>query len=101
MNDVLNANLDTSVAGAEIQHLFSSPVCKFLWPDGEALNRELRAVILRKMHESPGVVKTNRGGWQSKADLQTWPDACVQTLVARGHALVRELVRRTVPGATE
>jgi uncharacterized protein (TIGR02466 family) len=100
MTDWSSRDLDAAVAGAQVLHFFSSPVCKFLWPDGEALNRELKQVILRRMRESPGVVKTNRGGWQSKADLHTWPDACVQTFVARSHALVRELVRRTVPGAT-
>ncbi len=101
MTDRSTTYLNADVAGAEVVHLFSSPICKFLWPDGEALNRELKRVILRRMHESPGVVKTNRGGWQSKPDLHTWPDPCVQAFVARAHALVRELVRRTVPDATQ
>ncbi len=101
MSKMASASLECQVAKAEVVQLFSSPVCKFLWPDGEVLNRELRQVILRKMEESPGVVKTNRGGWQSKPDLHTWPEACVQTFVARSHALVREVVRRTVMDPTD
>jgi hypothetical protein len=80
---------------------FSEPVCRFHWPDSEALNAQLKQVILRRMEESPGVVKTNRGGWQSKADLQNWPEECVQIFVAHSYAIIQEIVRRTVPNSTD
>src|SRR5262245_50582772 len=87
--------------GAELLQLFPSPMLRFKWPDSEALNAELRKVVLRKMQEAPGVVKTNRGGWQSDANLQTWEDECVQVLCARIRAMMREMVQRTVPNAQQ
>jgi len=89
--------------GTDVQllQLFPSPVCRFHWPDSDALNAQLKQVILRRMEESPGVVKTNRRGWQSKADLQNWPEECVQIFVARSYAIIQEIVRRTVPNSTD
>jgi uncharacterized protein (TIGR02466 family) len=91
----------TRLEGAELQELFPNPVLQYLWPDSDALNAELRRLILRKMEGSPGVVKTNRGGWQSQANLQTWPEDCVQVVLARIRAIIKEMVRRTVPYADE
>ena len=83
--------------GAELLELFPSPVLHYLWPDSEELNRQLRDVILKRKERSAGVVKTNRGGWQSQANLETWEEAPVQILVGRIHAMIGELVTRTVP----
>jgi len=97
----LAPELEQQASKATVLDLFAVPVGRFLWPDSEALNAELKRVILAKLESSPGVVKTNRGGWQSTADLQNWPDECIQTFVRRAHALVREMTRRIVPNATD
>jgi uncharacterized protein (TIGR02466 family) len=66
----------------------------FDWPDSGALNEALREVVLahRALHD--GAVKTNRGGWQSTADLQHWPEPAVRQLVERMVGLAREYVER-------
>src|SRR5215813_10605974 len=88
---------DTELEGAELLELFTTPILRYLWPDSGSLNAQLRAVVLSKMEESPGVVKTNRGGWQSEADLQTWQEDSIKTLLSRIQCMMREMVRRTVP----
>lgn len=89
------------LAAAPLRELFAMPVLQYLWPDSAILNRQLRDLILRKREASPGVVKTNRGGWQSKADLQNWPEDCVQILLRRVQSMIQEMVRRTVPDPDE
>jgi len=90
---------DTGVdvaTGAELAELFPIPVLTYQWPDSARLNADLQKVILEKMERSPGVVKTNRGGWQSNTDLQTWAEPAVRALLQRIQLMMRELVRRTV-----
>lgn len=87
------------LAEAQLVELFPTPVLSYDWPDSKDLNADLRRVITSKRELSPGVVKTNRGGWQSDTDLPTWPAPSIQHLMARIQTLMRELVRRTVPDA--
>src|SRR5262244_3872994 len=91
----------TELSAAELKELFATPVLQYLWRDSATLNRNLRDLILRKREQSPGVVKTNRGGWQSETDLQKWPEDCVQILLSRVHSMMGEMVRRTVPDPDE
>jgi uncharacterized protein (TIGR02466 family) len=65
------------------------------------LNVELKHVVLKKMATSAGVVKTNRGGWQSEADLHDWPEACIRTLMTRVQTAVREMIGNIVSVPTE
>ncbi|WP_374584639.1 TIGR02466 family protein [Pseudoduganella sp.] len=74
--------------------LFPSPVMHFDWPDSEELNRALRDVVLARRTSSCGTVKTNRGGWQSNADMQDWQEAPVRQLLERMTTLAREYVAR-------
>jgi len=83
-----------------LRELFSIPILTHQWPDSDELNAELRRVVLGRRDSSPGVVKTNRGGWQSNTDLPSWPDACIRTLMARIQAMMREMVQRTVAHPT-
>jgi uncharacterized protein (TIGR02466 family) len=83
-------------AGAQLAELFPIPVLTYEWPDPAQLNADLQQTIMGRMERSPGVVKTNRGGWQSNTDLQTWTDPPVRVLLQRIQTLMRELVRRTV-----
>ncbi len=79
---------------ARLDWLFPSPVMVFDWPDSDALNEALRQAVRARRASTVGVVKTNRGGWQSDTDLQSWDDAATKQLVQRMVALVREYVAR-------
>ena len=49
-----------AVSGAQMDlvEFGAIPVLKYLWPDSETLNAELRRVIMAKMASSPGVGTT-------------------------------------------
>ena len=83
-------------SAAQMAHLFPAPVIFLDWPDSEALNAALKEVVLRRRERSPGVVKTNRGGWQSTTDLQKWQEPPVQVLVGRILELAQEYVARQI-----
>ncbi len=68
---------------ASVAHLFPSPVLYFDWPGSDHLNERLREIVFDVRTRSAGVVKTNRGGWQSDADLETWPYEEIQQLTDR------------------
>jgi hypothetical protein len=46
----------------------------------ERLNEALKALILAKEIEKPGVRRSNIGGWYSDDDLFSWPDRAVEVL---------------------
>jgi uncharacterized protein (TIGR02466 family) len=85
----------------DLDRVFAVPLARCFWPDSDGLNAELRRVILREMERRPGVVKTNRRGWQSESDMQDWKDECVREFVSRVRSLVRDMVRQTVPDCDE
>jgi uncharacterized protein (TIGR02466 family) len=85
---------DPSMATFEL--LFPSPVIFFDWPDSQALNEDLRNIILQKRDTTTGVVKTNRGGWQSDTNLQDWGDPATEQLLARILTLGKEYVARQI-----
>lgn len=82
------------VGAADMCLLFPSPVMHFDWPGSAALNAALRDVVLARRGGSNGTVKTNRGGWQSDADLQDWPEPPIRQLLERMVELAREYVER-------
>lgn len=82
------------VASANYELLFPSPVIYFDWPDSQSLNEALRDCVLDKRQKVSGVVKTNRGGWQSDTDLQDWKDPATDQLMQRVITLAKEYVAR-------
>jgi len=92
---------EVSAPSAELLELFPTPVLLEHWPESDAFNDKLRQTILDRMHRSHGVVQSNRGGWHSDDDLQTWPEECIQTMVKRILDATHEMVRRTVPNARQ
>jgi uncharacterized protein (TIGR02466 family) len=84
---------------AELVELFPMPLLKYRWPDSEALNRDLREVIISRMEEAAGKVTwlgSNVTGWHSPKDMAVWPEPCVAELMGRIQAFVREMVSRVV-----
>lgn len=80
----------------EAHPLYSVPYFTFR-PEGSVeLADELKGVILDRRGVDQGITVTNRGGWHSAQDLQTWDAPCVVQLVDRIHEFMREVVRHTV-----
>ena len=71
-----------------LERVFSTPIFSYTFPDGGALNSELRKLILEMEHASIGVSRSNQGGWQSAPDffqLNRAPIAELERLVT--HAI--------------
>lgn len=83
-----------ALAAAQIINLFPSPVMVCDWPDGGVLCRSLSEVVHQRRRRSAGVVKTNRGGWQSDTDLQDWGDAATTELQRRIGRMAQAYVER-------
>ena len=84
----------TSLKEASLEALFPSPVMYFDWPESKEFNQRLKAIILEKKVHSPGLVKTNRGGWQSETNLETWQHSEIEVLTQRITQLIQEYVAR-------
>jgi len=68
------------VRGGQLENLFSTPVFWYLFKGVEALNAELRDLILKQERATPSMVKSNQGGWQSPTDFFRWEGQAVATL---------------------
>jgi len=75
---------------------FATPVLSYPWPDSDALNAELRSLILAQEKKSAGIVKSNAGGWHSDLGLFKWDAACVRTLQERARIACVEMTRNIV-----
>ena len=62
------------------EKLFSTPLIRFNVPDHVRLNAELLREGARLRAESPGVEKSNRGGWHSAGNLFDHEATCFQEL---------------------
>jgi uncharacterized protein (TIGR02466 family) len=96
MQDYDSLEASNSLEQASIEFLFPSPVIHFDWPESEGFNSRLKEIILDTRIHSAGVVKTNRGGWQSETNLQTWQYPEIETLKERIIQLAQEYVARTL-----
>jgi uncharacterized protein (TIGR02466 family) len=81
--------------------LFATPLFVFELPELEIYNRELRAALLAEQKATPGVQRSNVGGWHSVPDLSQRPDpawrALMQRTVGCVDALVAELAHQGEP----
>jgi uncharacterized protein (TIGR02466 family) len=61
---------------------FPTLIGRFRLPpeEAQAVNRELRALILAREQVEPNSQHANVGGWHSKGDLLGWPSPAVTTL---------------------
>ena len=87
---------------------FPTPIVAYRWPTSEALNDDLRRVVLAKERDDQGRRVSNVGGWHSQHDLITWDHDCVRTLVARMSTLsialtkvAADVAQRKVSARTE
>jgi len=78
---------------AATQLAFATAVVGYRWPDAEALNAELRALILQAEREGPGMgERSNVGGWHSGLDFLNWPQAPVRALRRRVERMAQALL---------
>lgn len=88
-------NMDGS---ARVEFVFATPVFSCALADVEALNAELRELILARERSVPSITKSNQGGWQSAADFFDWGGAAVATLERHAaEALRLATVRVPIP----
>lgn len=64
----------------QIEHMFATPVFRYVFRSVDALNAELSELILEREHNTPSVAKSNQGGWQSPPDFFSWAGPAVTTL---------------------
>jgi uncharacterized protein (TIGR02466 family) len=90
----------TGFDSAEFAELFPSPFLSFLWPDSDALNKDLREKILAHERANPGrgQSKSNIGGWHSETGQLQFCAAAGHTLIERAAAMANEATRRVLAG---
>jgi uncharacterized protein (TIGR02466 family) len=72
---------------------FGTPIIAYPWPDSDALNAALKALILAKEKESSGMTRSNVGGWHSGTEFFTWDAECIRALFSRIQQLTIALTR--------
>lgn len=72
---------------------FATPVIAYPWPDRDAMNAELRTVILAAEARDGGVKRSNVGGWHSSLDFFAWDSPGIRDLRQRAEALSMTLIR--------
>ena len=74
-------------SGFETRNMFATPVILAPLAEAEALNAALLPPILQHAAASPGVVRSNLGGWQSSDDFAEWSGAAGARLLQAAVAL--------------
>lgn len=57
----------------QVAQAYATPIGRFRFPGAEAMNRELRRIVLEREAAQPSDDFANVGGWHSKMDLWDWP----------------------------
>ena len=79
---VLSLNDKPTPQPAKVQPLglFETPLAYGSLTDGDALISELKSLILQRMNQSPGLERSNIGGWHSDTDMLDWGGRPAQKL---------------------
>ena len=86
------------IAGTgQIENMFSTPVFWCVLKDVDALNAELRDLILEQERASTSMVKSNQGGWQSPSEFFRWEAPAVATLAGYARRAVEVATSRIIP----
>lgn len=75
----------------EVKPLFPTPLVITSFDDADALNEELKRLIIQRSQERPSVKKSNKGGWQSAEDFLSWSGEAGKTVIDAAIALANEL----------
>lgn len=82
----------------QIVNLFETPLIIEQIPDAEALNANLKALILDRRAGDPGVQKSNWGGWQSDTRMLAWGGEAARRLAEQFLGLCNQ-VTAPAPGS--
>src|SRR5262245_35617318 len=72
-------------------NLFPTPLVIATLPTAEALNAELKRVILAREAATASVQRSNQGGWQSTWDMHDWGGASLQIVLSFIRAIAEEV----------
>ena len=72
---------------SKVINFFPTPVIIDRLPEFEALNAALENTIRARREEDEGVALSNRGGWQSKHNFETWGGEAGKAVIAHASAL--------------
>ena len=72
---------------ASIRAIFATPIIECLIPDANALNSELKNIILNHEKSNKGSEHSNLGGWQSSWDMSEWGGEAFQEVQRTAHAV--------------
>jgi uncharacterized protein (TIGR02466 family) len=72
-------------------NLFATPLVIATMPDADALNAELKRIILAREVGSESVQRSNHGGWQSSWDLHQWGGAPMHKVLQFGRRIVEQM----------
>jgi uncharacterized protein (TIGR02466 family) len=75
----------------KIDKLFATPVARLAFPGFEALNAELRQIILAREAAQATTDHSNEGGWQSTDDFATWAGEPGARLLAFAQEMANQL----------
>jgi uncharacterized protein (TIGR02466 family) len=78
--------------------LFATPIFTYEAPGDTELDRELARRMVVESGQSPGIARSNSGGWHSVPDLSQRPEACYQDLMRRVVACVQTTFRAIAHG---
>lgn len=81
----------------QVENMFPTPVFWCVLKDVDALNAELRDLILEQERASTSLVKSNQGGWQSPTDFFHWEGAAVATLTRYARRAVEVATSGIIP----
>lgn len=72
-------------------NLFATPLVIATMPGADALNPELRRLILAREAATESVQRSNHGGWQSSWDLHEWGGAPMQKVLSFIRKIVNDV----------
>lgn len=83
-------------AGVDAPHvtrlnLFATPLVIVTLPDAQAINAELKRIVLAREAASAAAQRSNHSGWQSPWDMHQWGGAPLQRVLAFVLAIVEQL----------
>jgi uncharacterized protein (TIGR02466 family) len=85
------------VKNGQVEHMFTTPVFWSVLKGVDALNAELKDLILEQERATSSQVKSNHGGWQSPNEFFRWGGPAVATLERIARRSVEAATARIVP----
>ena len=88
------------IATIDVMQAFPTVIGRWQVPDADAMNEELRALILAEEGKYPSLGRSNIGGWHSQTDFLDHPEPAVAALTTWITWAVNQMVAATAgPGS--